>query len=260
MSADLLEANYERWLDDPTRLEPTWSAFFEGFALGTAQLREMGEVEGNGTGYPPEVVSAPGSPAAELTAEQLAFRGGVVSLVYNYRTLGHTQARINPLDKSPPRNPRLELLKSSLNDGDFEREASTQFFRNGEKMQLREMVEALDETYSGWIGFEFMHIHNTEVRNWIRERIEERVMHGEAPQELQEKTLGWLLEAELFESFVGKKFLGEKRFSLEGGEGVMAILNQIIELSPGAGVKEVTMGMAHRGRLNVLAQIVRKSL
>lgn len=260
MSADLLEANYERWLEDPTSVDPAWSAFFEGFTLGAAQLRELGEVEGKGTGNPPEVVSTPGSPGAELAAKQRAFRGGVVSLVYNYRTLGHTQARINPLDKSPPRNPRLELLKFGLNDGDIEREASTQFFRNGEKMQLKEMVEALDETYSGWIGFEFMHIHNTEVRNWIRERIEGRVMHDEAPQELQEKTLGWLLEAELFESFLGKKFLGEKRFSLEGGEGVMAILNRIIELSPGAGVKEVPMGMAHRGRLNVLAQIVRKSL
>ena len=217
MSADLLEVNYERWLEDPSSVDPSWSAFFEGFTLGAAQLRELGEVEGKGSGNPPEVVSAPGSPVAELTAEQLAFRGGVVSLVYNYRTLGHTQARINPLDKSPPRNPRLEPLMFGLNDSDIEREASTQFFRNGEKMQLREMVEALDETYSGWIGFEFMHIHNTEVRNWIRERIEGRVMHDEAPQELQEKTLGWLLEAELFESFLGKKFLGEKRFSKSEG-------------------------------------------
>ena len=256
MSSDLLEANYDRWLDDPTAVDPTWSAFFEGFALGSAQLKKLGSVEGNGTG----VASGPDGPARELDSEQLAFRGRMVSLVYNYRTLGHTQAHINPLDESPPRNPRLELLKAGLEEGDFDREASTQFFREGARMRLGEMVAALDQTYSGWIGFEFMHIHNTEVRTWIRERIEERVMHLETPQELKEKALGWLLEAELFESFIGKKFLGEKRFSLEGGEGIMAILNRILELAPRADVKEVAMGMAHRGRLNVLAQIVRKSL
>ncbi|MCH2062705.1 MAG: 2-oxoglutarate dehydrogenase E1 component [Roseibacillus sp.] len=261
MSTDLLEANYERWLDDPTAVDPTWSAFFEGFALGSAQLKKLGAAEGNGgAGSSPGVAASPGGPAGELDSEQLAFRGRMVSLVYNYRTLGHTQAQINPLDESPARNPRLELLKAGLEEGDFDREASTQFFRDGARMRLREMVAALDQTYSGWIGFEFMHIHNTEVRTWIRERIEERVMHFETPQELKEKALGWLLEAELFESFIGKKFLGEKRFSLEGGEGLMAILNRILELSPGAGVREVAMGMAHRGRLNVLAQIVRKSL
>ena len=259
LSAELLDENYERWLDDPRSVESTWSAFFEGFQLGTTQLKRVGAVEGNGAG-PPPVAAASASSVVPPDGEQLTFRGRVVSLVYNYRTLGHTQAHINPLDEHPPRNPRLELLKFGLDQGHFEREASTQFFRNGEKMQLREMVDALEETYSGSIGFEFMHIHNTEVRNWIRGRIEERVLSPDAELEMKVKTLGWLLEAELFESFIGKKFLGEKRFSLEGGEGIMAILNRILEMSPGEGVKEVAMGMAHRGRLNVLAQIVRKSL
>ena len=259
LSADQLEENYERWLDDPRSVEPTWSAFFDGFELGTTQLKKLGATEGNGAAAP-VAPSPPASPDHAPDAEQLSFRGRVVSLVYNYRTLGHTQAHINPLDEHPPRNPRLEQLKFGLSEGDFEREASTQFFRDGESMRLREMVDALEQTYSGSIGFEFMHIHNTEVRNWIRERIEERVTHPAASAEDQEKILSWLLEAELFESFIGKKFLGEKRFSLEGGEGVMAILNRILELSPSLGVKEVTMGMPHRGRLNVLAQIVRKSL
>lgn len=252
LSADLLEENYERWLDDPRSVGPTWAAFFDGFELGSAQLQAVGEAESNG--------ASASEKARPASAEQLSFRGRVVSLVYNYRTLGHTQAQINPLDELPPRNPRLELLKFGLNDGDFEREASTQFFRDGTSMKLSEMVEALEQTYSGHIGFEFMHIHNTDVRNWIRQRIEDRVTSPAASVPDQEKILGWVLEAELFESFIGKKFLGEKRFSLEGGEGLMAILNSILERCPAAGVKEMCMGMAHRGRLNVLAQIVRKSL
>ena len=258
MSADLLEANYERWLDDPTAVEPAWAAFFEGFTLGNAQLETLGR-EDSGAALP---ATDRGGAQSGMNAdsEQLTFRGRLVSLVYNYRTLGHTQAHINPLDESPRRNPRLELSKFGIREEDLQREISTQFFRNGATMRVGEMVAALDQTYSGWIGFEFMHIHNTEVRNWIRQRVEERVIDSEPARELKEKALGWILEAELFETFIGKKFLGEKRFSLEGGEGVMAILNRILELSPGAGVKEVSMGMAHRGRLNVLGQIVRKSL
>ena len=261
-SADLLDVNYERWLDDPRSIDPAWSAFFEGFELGVTQLEKIGEEDKRSESDPskPPEKSAAEPPAAVWDAEQLTFRGRVVSLVYNYRTLGHTQAHINPLDEHPPRNPRMELLKFGFSDGDLGREASTQFFRNGARMKLGEMVEELEKTYSGWIGFEFMHIHNTEVRNWIRERIEERTTQPEPARAQKEKTLAWLLEAELFESFLGKKFLGEKRFSLEGGEGVMLLLNRVLELCPGVGVKEVAMGMAHRGRLNVLAQIVRKSL
>ncbi|NNC90366.1 MAG: 2-oxoglutarate dehydrogenase E1 component [Akkermansiaceae bacterium] len=251
LSAELLEQKYELWLDDPGSVEPTWSAFFDGFALGSAQPKKPGETNEAGAATVP----------ASLDGEhQLSFRGRVVSLVYNYRTLGHTQARINPLEESTPRNPRLELSTFGLTAEDMEREASTQFFRAGTKMALAEMVEALEATYSGHIGFEFMHIHNTEVRNWIRERIENRVRRPEPESAVKLKMLRWVMEAELFESFVGKKFLGEKRFSLEGGEGLMVILNRILEQCPGSGVKEIEMGMAHRGRLNVLAQIVKKSL
>ena len=104
LSADLLDLNYERWLDDPRSVDPAWSAFFEGFELGVTQLEKLGE-EGRPSdatvqGGRPEEAS---SPAGEVCdAEQLTFRGRVVSLVYNYRTLGHTQAHINPLDEHPP--------------------------------------------------------------------------------------------------------------------------------------------------------------
>ncbi|RYD39900.1 MAG: 2-oxoglutarate dehydrogenase E1 component, partial [Verrucomicrobiaceae bacterium] len=185
--------------------------------------------------------------------------GKVTSLVYNYRTLGHTQAAINPLE-APERNPRLRPDQYNLTEADMEREVASSFFRHGDRMKLREMVAALEATYSNKIGFEFMHIHNTTVRHWVRERIEAHAMRSEETPEKKLNSLCWVLESEAFENFLGKRFLGEKRFSNEGGEGIMIILNAILEGGPSRGVKEIEMGMSHRGRLNVLANFVRKSL
>ncbi|MBK1833488.1 2-oxoglutarate dehydrogenase E1 component [Roseibacillus ishigakijimensis] len=260
LNANLLDENYERWLADPRSVDSTWAAFFEGFELGVVQAKpKPGEepAAASSTG-PANGASAVG---ADLDGDHnLNFLGRVVSLVYNYRTLGHTQAAINPLDEEPTVNPRLQLDRFGIGESDLDRSAATQFFRKGEEMTLREMVAALKDTYSGSIGFEFMHIHNTEIRNWIRERIEHRNEREGMSKEQQAQALRWLFEAEIFEQFVGKRFLGEKRFSLEGGEGVMVLLNRILQLCPTQGVKEIEMGMAHRGRLNVLANFVRKSI
>jgi len=248
LNSDLLEEKYAQWCEDPRSVEGTWSAFFEGFELGVAQAKSK---EGQAA-----EASAAGVPGADLE-----FNGKVVGLVYNYRTLGHTQAQINPLDENPELNPRLSMSEFNFTEAEMEREASNPFFQHGTKMKLRNMVAALKATYSGKIGFEFMHIHNTTVRHWVRERIE---LHGssgvEKSMEMQINSLRWLLEAETFENFLAKKFLGEKRFSLEGGEGAMVVLNAIMENCPKQGVLEIEMGMAHRGRLNVLANFVRKSL
>jgi 2-oxoglutarate dehydrogenase E1 component len=181
-------------------------------------------------------------------------------LIYNYRTLGHTQAHINPLEEFPERNPRLNLDQFGLKESDLDREVSNSFFRHGDQMKLRDMVAGLEATYSGKIGFEFMHINNTTVRHWVRERIEMHALRDEATPGKKLNSLCWVLEAEAFENFIGKRFLGEKRFSNEGGEGAMIILNAILEACPSHGVKEIEMGMTHRGRLNILANFVRKSL
>ncbi|MDB4754236.1 2-oxoglutarate dehydrogenase E1 component [Akkermansiaceae bacterium] len=250
-NAALLDEKYAQWCDDPQSVEANWAAFFEGFELGSTQPKKGG----------PAGVSVNDAPLDQpLSEEQLSFRGKVVSLIYNYRVLGHTQAHINPLHEAAERNPRLELEKFGIYESDLDREAMTRFFRKGEPLKLRDLVSELETTYSGKTGFEFMHIHETEVRNWIRTRIEGRPATPILEKESRTKALRWLLESELFESFLGKKFLGEKRFSLEGGEGLMVLLNQILEACPGQGVKEIEMGMAHRGRLNVLAHFVKKSI
>ena len=249
LNADLLDEKYAQWREDPQSVETTWSSFFEGFELGVAQAKEKGAAQSATT-------NSQTQPLGDLD-----FNGKVVGLVYNYRTLGHTQAQINPLDDEPEVNPRLSLGEYKFTEDEMSREASNPFFFNGEKMQLKSMVAALKQTYSGKIGFEFMHIHNTTVRHWVREKIEQHGSTGpKKTPEMQTKSLRWLLEAETFENFLAKKFLGEKRFSLEGGEGTMVLLNALLEDCPKQDVLEIEMGMAHRGRLNVLANFVRKSL
>jgi len=246
-NADVLEAQYAQWCENPQSVEATWAAFFEGFELGSAEVKRKEEAAAMAaTAFPVD-----GDPA---------FYGKVTSLIYNYRTLGHTQAHINPLENGAERNPRLGLEQFGLTEADLERDVSNSFFRHGEKMKLREMVASLEATYSKKIGFEFMHINNTVVRHWVRERIEMHALRQEGTSEKKLNSLCWVLESEAFEHFLGKRFLGEKRFSNEGGEGIMIILNAILEACPSRGAKEIEMGMSHRGRLNILANFVRKSL
>jgi len=223
LNADLLDENYSKWLDDPLSVDSNWASFFDGFELGTAQSEELA-AEGD---------VAVGAPGVE---DNTGFYGRVVSLVYNYRTLGHTQATINPLSPEKVQNPRLALKEFGLSKADFDKDATSRFFRKGKKITLGELVEELEETYSGNIGFEFMHIHNTEVRNWIRERIEKRPERAPLTKEEKANALKWALEAELLEEFIGKKFIGEKRFSLEGGEGMMVFLQRLLEECPEAGM------------------------
>lgn len=257
LNAELLEEKYQAWSADPGSVEENWAMFFEGFELGAAQppIRK----DGAAAAAPVTPASAtPQAPPAAM-AEQ-AFFGTAVSLIYNYRTLGHTQAHINPLDAEPPRQPRLALSDYQIGDSDFDKVVSTSLYRNGEPTTLRDLIANLNEIYCGPIGFEFMHIHNTEVRHWLRQKAEERPLRDAPTPERQVKALKWLLEAEQFEAFLGKRFLGEKRFSLEGGEGTMVLLQKILQDSPTSGVDEIEIGMAHRGRLNVLANFVQKSL
>jgi 2-oxoglutarate dehydrogenase E1 component len=248
-NAELLEAKYADWCRDPRSVDDAWSAFFEGFELGMARLKRE-----------EEATAQEARPTGECSDADLVFFGRVVALIYNYRTLGHTQAHINPLEDAPVKNPRLDFSQFELSEADLEREAWNNFFRHGERMKLRDMIATLEATYSGKIGFEFMHIHHTPVRHWVRERIENHARHSIESPERKLSALRWVLEAEAFENFLGKRFLGEKRFSNEGGEGVMILLNAILEACPSQGVREIEMGMSHRGRMNVLANFVRKSL
>ncbi len=247
LNAELLDENYAKWQDDPLSVSSDWASFFDGFELGSARAEEFGEEGAEPTANP--VGSGDGN-----------FYGKLFRLLYNYRALGHHKATINPLQSEAEEHPSLKLENLGFKEADLDKDASSIMFRDGEKYSLRELIAKLDKTYCGNIGFEYMHIHDPEIRYWMRDKIETANDSYDLTKDEHAKSLKWVLEAELLEEFIGKKFIGEKRFSLEGGEGVMIFLQRLLEECPVAGVDEIEMGMAHRGRLNILAQFVKKKI
>jgi 2-oxoglutarate dehydrogenase E1 component len=244
-NADLLDEYYQRWKQDPASVDSSWSAFFEGFELGSAGSR-------NGkSGVVPTRESE--------IAESDGLQDRVDGMVHNYRILGHTQARIDPLAQSRPETPALTLAALGLEDVPLDTVVSSRYFRQSRSMTLGEMIDTLRAVYCGPIGVEFMHIQNETVREWVRDRMETRVTLPKPDAASQKRLLRCLMETETFEQFVHTKFIGQKRFSLQGGESLMVILETVLAGCPGAGVQEIVMGMSHRGRLTVLANFLRKS-
>src|SRR5438552_10206480 len=241
---DLLEENYRRWQKNPESVDSGWSAFFEGFELGNLPQR-------NGA-----VAGAP--PRAEPREAQLQTR--VDGLVYAYRTIGHTIALVNPLAEKRPENSSLTLRELGFNEKDLDLRVSSKFFLDNEEMTLREMIARLQKIYAGSIGAEFMHIQNTRMRNWVLHRLESRADKNSTARQVKIALLRALMEAESFEVFLHSRYVGQKRFSIQGAESVMVILESILHKCPTVGVEEICMGMSHRGRLNVLANFLKKSL
>ena len=184
----------------------------------------------------------------------------VDGLVYAYRTLGHTIARVNPLAEKRPENPLLSLRELGFSEKDLDLQVSSNFFRNNKRMALREMIAALEEIYADAVGTEFQHIQNPRIRNWVLNRLEARPLKHHASTQVEIALLRLLLEAEEFEVFLHTRYVGQKRFSLQGAESLMVILDTILHRCPAKGIEEICMGMAHRGRLNVLANFLKKSL
>ena len=152
----------------------------------------------------------------------------------------------------------LNLRELGFEEKDLERTVNSKFFLGDKHMKLREMIAALEAIYCGPVGAEFMHIQNPRVRNWLREKIEGRVSAPGPSVEVQRRMLRQLVRVESFEHFLHTKYQGQKRFSLEGGEALITALYGILETSPARGVEELCLGMAHRGRLSVIAEFLRK--
>ena len=241
----LLDEKYEYWLKDRHSVEPDWAAFFEGFELGFARSQKAGD-------------TAPDAPAEGAIAPSLQTR--VDALVYAYRTMGHSIAHLDPLSEGGCDNPLLSLRELGFQDKDLDLLVTSRFFRDDRRMTLREMIADLRSIYCDKIGSEFVHIQNPKIRNWIRERIENRKLEIRTNPEAHRHILRKIFEAETFESFLHTKYVGQKRFSLEGGEALIVALDAILGSCDARGVQELVMGMAHRGRLNVLANFLNKPL
>jgi 2-oxoglutarate dehydrogenase E1 component len=179
-------------------------------------------------------------------------------LIEDYREIGHMAAALDPLGLVDRRDNKLQLGDYGLTEADLEDVVEAEGIADGRPVKLRELLELLEETYCRHVGVELAHISNTEIRGWLQSRIESTRNRVKLARAEQLQLLAKVIEAEVFEHFLQTKFLGAKRFSLEGAESTIPILDRIIERAARAGVTQIVIGMAHRGRLNVLANVLGK--
>ncbi|MGZ4427403.1 MAG: multifunctional oxoglutarate decarboxylase/oxoglutarate dehydrogenase thiamine pyrophosphate-binding subunit/dihydrolipoyllysine-residue succinyltransferase subunit [Nocardioidaceae bacterium] len=190
--------------------------------------------------------------------DEISKQARILELIHAYRVRGHIMADTDPLEYQQRSHPDLEVESHGLTLWDLDREFATgSFGGEGRRfMKLRNILGILRDSYCRTVGIEYMHIQDPEQRRWIQQRVEQP--HVKPPREEQLRILLKLNQAEAFETFLQTKFVGQKRFSLEGGETTIPLLDELCEAAAEANLDEVTMGMAHRGRLNVLANIVGK--
>jgi len=181
----------------------------------------------------------------------------ILELIRAYRVRGHLMADTNPLEFEMRRHPDLDIVNHGLTLWDLDREFATGGFGGKSVMTLREILGVLRDSYCRTIGVEYMHIQDPEQREWIQDHVERP--HSKLDRDEQRYVLNRLNHAEAFETFLQTKYVGQKRFSLEGGETLIPLLDSVLDSAAHIGLNEVTIGMAHRGRLNVLANIVGKS-
>ena len=238
----LLEELYERYKINPSHVDPAWRNYFQNL-----------EQQKSGT-----VSLHPSLAAAVPSEKEIDCR--VCDLIKAYRTYGHLLAKINPLVKQEPQEPRqLKIETYGFSPADLQREFSTCGFLKKEKASLQEIINLLKSIYCDRIGVEYMDFVSPKIEKWIQERIEPCLFHFNLSIEQKHTILQHLNKSELFEVFLHTKYPGQKRFSLEGGETLIPILEAIIETGTTSGGEDYIIGMAHRGRLNVLSNILQKS-
>ena len=219
-------------------------------------------------GMPYQPVKWQGDRAAALPGfrddkrfEEIAKQAAVLQLINAYRVRGHLIADLNPLGTSPQYHPELDPATYGLTIWDLEREFITGSLAGRPGVAtLRVILDTLRQTYCGRLGCEYMHIQHPDEKRWLQERMEPQANGWPLSAEVKQRVLTRLIQAESFENFLHTRFVGQKRFSLEGGESAMVILDELMERASDRGLREMVIGMAHRGRLTVLSNLVGKSM
>jgi len=233
-NSPLVDGLYQQWKVDPSAVGREWQLFFEGFDLATC-------------------------PRTCVAADQARTQSQVASLIYAYRSRGHLLAQLDPLGNNLPSHPDLALEAFGLTETDLGRVFDTGHLGGPERASLREIIALLKETYCRTVGVEYIHIQDVRVRRWLQARMEPTRNHPSPTREERLEILRNLNDAELFETFTQSRYPGHKRFSLEGAEALIPAFHALVERAPDLGAEELVVGMAHRGRLNVLANILDKS-
>jgi len=232
-----LDDMYAEYKNNPESVDASWQKFFEGFEFGITKFGEGGVDDGS------------------LSEKEIA----VYLMIDTYRERAHLLSKTNPVRERLDRKPFLDIEDFGLSKADLDTEFQVGSHLGIGKAKLSKIVAVLKEIYSGPLGFEYMYIRDPEIQEWLKNRFETEGVNYNPPTDTKKRILEKLNEAVVFENFLHTKYIGQKRFSLEGGETLIPAMDRIIESAGASGAKEVIIGMAHRGRLNVLANTIGKT-
>ena len=242
LSLEYLERLYAEYVEHPDRVPPDWRSYFDQLSGGDGHAKTAT----TGRGFTEDL--------------HVARRQECVDqLIREYRVRGHMIAQVDPLDSPRPGLPELDPCKCGLTEADFDRPFSTSTLPGPPAQTLRAILDRLRSTYCGFIGAQFMHVHDLAAREWLQRRMEDTENRLKLARGSRIRILTRLTDAAIFEEFIRRKFVGAKSFSLEGAESLIPLLDRVIEKAGAQGVEEIVMAMPHRGRLNVLANIIGKS-
>ena len=243
---------YEQYTESPDSVEPSWRSFFQGFDFGMVTYNEEHAVA--------QMTNLASNAVQNgATSDKILKEFNVLKLIDGYRTRGHLFTKTNPVRDRRIFLPNLQIENYGLSNDDLNTVFDAAKILGHQPSTLQEILTHLRSVYCQHIGIEYMYMRNPEWIQWIQDRININDNQPNFNKEQKKHILSKLNEAVSFENFLHTKYVGQKRFSLEGGESIIPALDALIEAAAEKGVEQFVMGMAHRGRLNVLANIFRKS-
>ncbi|MEM7809028.1 MAG: 2-oxoglutarate dehydrogenase E1 component, partial [Planctomycetota bacterium] len=249
-NAEFVAQMFDQYAADPSSVPADWQAFFAGYALASGDAADLPTTT---------ITRATPQPATTATGSPV----GVYDLVHSYRAFGHFEAHLDPLraeGDEPEPHPLLALHNFGLEDVDLSTHVGNGGFLGHTDGTLGDLIEKLRLTYCGTVGIELSAVADVEQRNWLQQQIEPGYARPDLTPDQQKDVHRQLVQAEEFEQFLHKAFVGSKRFSLEGGESLVPLLNAVVEGAGALDGEQVICSMAHRGRLNVLAHVLGKPL
>ncbi|MBC7748907.1 MAG: 2-oxoglutarate dehydrogenase E1 component, partial [Methylotenera sp.] len=249
---DFFAQLYGQYLENPDSVEPRWRTFFQGFHFGMTTYNEENPVE--------QIANfASNNTDVSLVSDKLQKEFNVLKLIDGYRSRGHLFTKTNPVRERRTTSPTLEITNFGLSSADLNTVFDAAKVINIQPCTLQEIIKHLDTIYCQHIGVEYMYIRKPEVVEWIQKKLGVNDNQPNFSADEKKSILNKLNQAVSFENFLHTKYVGQKRFSLEGGESIIPALDALLEKAAEKGVEQFVMGMAHRGRLNVLANIFGKS-
>jgi len=260
-NAWFVEELYEAYLNHPESIEPEWRTYFDSIQSGESAKdiahSPIQQAYASAAQRPRHSTMVIQSPAADTVSHQK--QTAVLQLINAHRFNGHRQSDLDPLKQyQRPNIPELDPAFHGLTEEDMDKTFNTGSLFAADVMTLREIIHIIKTTYCGSIGAEYMHINETEQKRWIQKRLEEPLATPNFDTEKRIRILDRVIDANALEEYLHTKYVGQKRFSLEGGESLIPLLDEIIQEGGKQNIQEMVVGMAHRGRLNVLVNAIGK--